>query len=773
MSPPDTPSSRFAATEIGGPPSAAAVTAGPAVTPLSYADPKSVVHVAPPDELLGTTLRETYVIERVLGEGGMGRVYLASHTRIKNKRFAIKTLHPEFMRNKEAVARFFREAEAAALIPSPNVVGVVDVDRVPDGRPFIVSEYLEGEDLSERLKAHGGGLSVPLSVSIVRQVCRGLAAAHAYNIVHRDIKPENVFLIGPSAHPVAKVLDFGISRLDEPDSASLTKTGSILGTPAYMAPEQARGEQVDARTDVYATGALLYVSLTGQVPFARDNPSAMLAAVLLEEPVRPRTLVASIPQALEAVIQRAMAKRPSERYGTIQELAHALAPFDILREDEAAPGSAGAAPLDAKPGARASGHAAEAEARSVGEARPALLVLIALAVVVFLTGLLTALEGALRSADVELTGLQVTMLLGGVAATLTTPIWLLVRHVRRDVWANVLHVLELGRRIRAPLTAGFVAMGAAALLVRFVEAVLLGRAGGAAWPMWDAILFGLGVTVAAWTALRSRAAAAQSAKSGYGLKPLAVSGVCISALVLAVSVGRDETSIDASTAQRGRDGDDTPAAEGSDERPGAAGSAKPTAKRKTDPARLAKLRRTVVDRGEARVFGEALDAAQELFELSEDAEKDRAVREVVRQAALQPGDIGARAQNLMAYSMGSAGSDMLYELSARPSPQQAEAKRLLSDPAVRAHGTVAFRIAYELRAAKGCTGKMPLVSKAERHGDARSAQQLEPLTRGAKRGCGLLGLGSCPPPCGATNTTKIRAAVHAIRARAAKLKKKK
>jgi len=251
----------------------------------------------------------------------MGRVYEARHTRLHTKRFAVKLLHHELARQPEVVTRFQREAEAASVLTHPNVVGVYDVNTSADGRPYIVAEMLEGEELGNYLERLGK-LPVVEAVHIVRQVCRALGAAHAHGIVHRDVKPENVFLAGPSA--TVKVLDFGISKVAE-NSDGLTKTGTVMGTPDYMAPEQARGDRVDARADIYAVGAILYRALTGRKPFDGMDPMAILTAVLTQEPERPSTLEPSIPLSLELIVQRTMAKSPAERFATMEALEQALA----------------------------------------------------------------------------------------------------------------------------------------------------------------------------------------------------------------------------------------------------------------------------------------------------------------------------------------------------------------------------------------------------------------------------------------------------------------
>jgi serine/threonine-protein kinase len=273
---------------------------------------------APDDEdpMIGAVLGGSYEVVRMVGEGGMGRVYEARHQRLPTKRFAVKMLHPELARQPEVVTRFQREAEASSVLSHPNVVDVYDVSSSSDGRPYIVAELLQGEELGSHLD-RVVTMSPQAAAHVVRQVCAALDAAHAAGIVHRDVKPENVFLAAGGAQ--VKVLDFGISKVGE-NKDGLTKTGTVMGTPDYMAPEQARGDKVDARADIYAVGAILYRAVTGRKPFEGLDPMATLTAVLTQEPPRPSEVNPQVPLPLELVIQRAMAKNPGERFQTMLEL---------------------------------------------------------------------------------------------------------------------------------------------------------------------------------------------------------------------------------------------------------------------------------------------------------------------------------------------------------------------------------------------------------------------------------------------------------------------
>ncbi len=442
------------------------------------------------DEFVGRTLADTYAIVRAIGEGGMGRVYEARHTRIGTKRFAVKILHPEYARQPEVLSRFQREAESAASIQSPYVGGVFDIDRTPEGRPFIVAEFLDGQELASFVRARTR-LGVDLAVRLVRQICKALAAAHAKGIVHRDMKPENVFLTGDMSNPTSKVIDFGISKVHEAGAQSLTKTGMIMGTPSYMAPEQARGERVDHRVDVYATGAILYELVTGKRPFDRSDPTATLTAVLLEEPERPCTLNPDVPEALEMVIQRAMAKSPNDRYATMDEFESELAAFSE-RGGALTTMAPPAMPQNADPRASRVG---DDRHRDVAQSRPTIAFMAGLATFGVLAGLLTVGASVIRltrggTAASNVTGSEALLLFLMMTLALATPIGFGIHWVRKNVWQNSAKTLDLAQASRRTVVAVFVTYGVVALAARLTEAVLLRRAAGIAWPMWDLVIFG-------------------------------------------------------------------------------------------------------------------------------------------------------------------------------------------------------------------------------------------------------------------------------------------
>ncbi len=448
------------------------------------------------DELIGRVLADTYSIVRVVGEGGMGRVYEARHTRIGGKRFAVKLLHPEYARLPEVLSRFQREAEAAASIESPHVGDVYDIGKTEDGRPFMVGEFLEGRELAEFVRERGR-LEVQPAVRIVRQICKALAAAHAKGIVHRDMKPENVFLTGDLASPTSKVIDFGISKVKEAGGGpSLTKTGMIMGTPSYMAPEQAKGEHVDHRVDIYAAGAILYELVTGKRPFDRADPTATIMAVLLEEPERPRVLNPSLPEGLEMVIQRAMAKGADARYQTMDELEHELSSF---AERSGPVGASMMPPSKSQPGSPAVGSRAamEARERDVAMSRPTIALLGSLAVFGVLAGLMTMAAAFIRlgrGPGANVTGSESLLLGLLLALALATPIGFAVHYVRKNVWSNSAKTIELASVMKRSVVAAFVTYGLVSVTIRLTEAIFLRRAAGVAWPVWDILALALALS---------------------------------------------------------------------------------------------------------------------------------------------------------------------------------------------------------------------------------------------------------------------------------------
>jgi serine/threonine protein kinase len=474
---------------------------------------------APADEdpLVGTVLSDTYEVMGVIGEGGMGKVYEARHVRLASKRYAIKVLHGDLARQPEVVSRFQREAEAASALTHPNVVGVFDVNRTPDGRPFMVAELLEGEQLGDYLE-RCEKLAPAAAVRIVRQVCFALDAAHARGIVHRDVKPENVFLAGDANAPIVKVLDFGISKIAE--GASLTKTGMVMGTPAYMAPEQARGDKVDHRVDIYAVGAILYRAVTGRKPFEDDDPVATLSAVLVEDPPRPCSIEPSVPAALELVIQKAMAKRPGERYATLEDFEADLAAFDT---GEPMPATSAVASGPAPRTLITAANQGEATARTMlasgsstmnlaraGRdsklARPSIVVLSFVGWLWVTAALADVIAAAIRAIGnrTDLAGAESALVMAGAVAAMMTPAVLWIRHLRLGVWHSSPRSVDLAARLRRAALFMATTYAILALAVRMFEVVVNRNTAGLGWPIWSFALFAASLVagIAAWMSHR-------------------------------------------------------------------------------------------------------------------------------------------------------------------------------------------------------------------------------------------------------------------------------
>jgi serine/threonine-protein kinase len=273
----------------------------------------------------GDRIDGKYVVERLLGRGGMGAVYVAVHQEL-NRRVAIKVLLPGVEQSEEALARFTREARAAAALQSDHVARVLDVGRLPNGNPYTVMELLEGEDLSA-LASRVGTLPVPEAIHIVLQTCDAIAEAHALGIVHRDIKPANIFLARrPNGSVTVKVLDFGISKAAGlTGSASLTASFALMGSPLYMSPEQLReARAVDGRADIWALGVTLYELLTGTTPFAAPALAEICTNILTVAPRGARSLRPDVPEALDGIVMRCLEKAPEDRFAHVQELVAAL-----------------------------------------------------------------------------------------------------------------------------------------------------------------------------------------------------------------------------------------------------------------------------------------------------------------------------------------------------------------------------------------------------------------------------------------------------------------
>jgi serine/threonine-protein kinase len=275
---------------------------------------------AGPDPLIGTKVGN-YKLVKQLGAGGMGVVYAAEHE-LMGKKAAVKLLLPELSANQEIVQRFFNEAKAATKIQHPGIVDVYDFGYHASGHAYIVMEFLQGESLTDLLKK---GLQFGRVVDISWQLASALGAAHKRGIVHRDVKPDNVFVVPDPATPTGdrvKVLDFGIAKLSAEDNVSMkTRTGTVMGTPVYMSPEQCRGSgEIDHRSDIYAMGCIMYEMACGQPPFVRNGFGELITAHIIEEPELISSINPSVPASFEAIVMKTLEKDPAARYQHMSEV---------------------------------------------------------------------------------------------------------------------------------------------------------------------------------------------------------------------------------------------------------------------------------------------------------------------------------------------------------------------------------------------------------------------------------------------------------------------
>jgi serine/threonine protein kinase len=276
------------------------------------------------DPLVGTLVADRYRVERKLGEGGMGLVYLATHEALR-KRVALKVLGAAARSQRDAVARFEREAIAAGNLKHPNIAEATDFGQLPDGSLYLVMEYVEGTTLRELL-AQQRRLPPERAVRILSQVAAALEAAHAHEVVHRDLKPENVIVSGPN--DVVKVIDFGMAKLRSAAFGAATKqvtaVGTVLGSAEYMAPEQVMAQAVDARADQYALGVLAFELLTGKPPFKTEDVGRVMMMHVGAPVPSTRDSVPTLPPEVDAVTSRMLAKLPDDRYTSVGEAMSAL-----------------------------------------------------------------------------------------------------------------------------------------------------------------------------------------------------------------------------------------------------------------------------------------------------------------------------------------------------------------------------------------------------------------------------------------------------------------
>ena len=270
------------------------------------------------DPLLGRVIDGRYRVEKMIGEGGMGVVYQIAHV-ILGKRMALKILRGDMARDPEVVQRFIQEAQSATQIGHQNIIDISDFGKLPDDNIYFVMEFLDGESLTSFI-GRGGSVPAQKALHIIRQIASALDAAHERGIVHRDLKPDNIYLVKQGHdESFVKVLDFGIAKVGGA-SSKLTKTGMIFGTPHYMSPEQAAGQSVDRRTDIYALGVIMYEMFAGRVPFDGDTFMGILSKHMFQDPVPPSQVKGAALGAIEDIILRSLTKKAETRYQTMGEL---------------------------------------------------------------------------------------------------------------------------------------------------------------------------------------------------------------------------------------------------------------------------------------------------------------------------------------------------------------------------------------------------------------------------------------------------------------------
>ncbi|HHH31775.1 MAG TPA: serine/threonine protein kinase [Polyangiaceae bacterium] len=281
----------------------------------------------------GDVLSEKYRVDELIGYGAMGFVLKAWHLQL-DEPVAVKFLLPELAASEEALVRFEREARATFKIKSEHVVRVLDVGRLEEGHPFMVMEYLEGEELADQI--YEGEMPIGKITDIVLQACAAIAEAHAYGIIHRDVKPDNLFLTRRrDGSTCVKVLDFGLSKFlprpsqtDDKRQRAVTAEAQVMGTAHYMSPEQwVSAKDVSTAADIWSLGVILYEGLTGESPFMRNNLAAMCNAVLREDPPPILELRPDVPEALVAIVERCLAKEATDRFASVAELGEALRPY--------------------------------------------------------------------------------------------------------------------------------------------------------------------------------------------------------------------------------------------------------------------------------------------------------------------------------------------------------------------------------------------------------------------------------------------------------------
>ncbi|MBI5534927.1 MAG: protein kinase [Deltaproteobacteria bacterium] len=641
-----------------------------------------------PDPLVGTTISGRYKIESSLGEGGMGVVYLAEHT-LMHKRLAVKVLHPEMMRLPEVVARFEREAMAAAHIEHPNVAAATDFGKLEDGSFFLVLEYVQGRSLRDMVA--DGPIAPERAVHIATQIASALARAHGLGIVHRDMKPENVMLVARDGDPdFVKVLDFGIAKVPVAEiikdasaksKKALTQLGMVYGTPEYMAPEQALGQDVDARADIYALGVILYEMITGLRPFEADSPVTLLGMQVTHAPpsFADRSPLVTVPAPLEELVMKMLEKEASKRPSDAREVVDSLDQIRLALHLAANPRLMGSSPSysELTPAQRLETGTART-AINLAAPTPALATTNALARLAplvtrgqdTLRGLWQKLEpvadGAMEKLRTHLPAAHQT--LQQVHGSLPTP----MRRVPVFGWLGML--------------------AGSALLVLLLGIVLL-----------------------------CSSPRLQVARSAFAVPGASASGSSSAPVSQAPTKATDEQIKEASAK-------------------GPEAVEQLIARFPKDTDLLKVLGRSYMA---ANQPDKALETYKTLLAADPKASEEIELGQNVVLACQNEATSDA-AYAMLESDMAARGPDLLYWLayeSKAASKYMLKAARSLAKKDVRERATPALQIALELRAATSCEGKYKLLERARTDGDKRSLLLLQPLFH--TKGCGFLSMGDC------------------------------
>jgi tRNA A-37 threonylcarbamoyl transferase component Bud32 len=668
----------------------------------------------PVARMVGALLSDRYRITSLLGEGGMGEVYLGEHV-LMRKRVAVKVLHPDMMMHDEIVARFEREAMAAAHIDHPNVAAATDFGRTPEGAFFLVLEYVEGRSLREML-AGLGALPAGRALHITRQIAAALNRAHELGIVHRDLKPENVMLVARGQDTdFVKVLDFGIAKVPVQELTGkvtvvnpLTRLGVMYGTPEYMAPEQALGQQVDHRADLYALGVMLYEMVTGSRPFEATDPVSLVAQHITVPPQPPsaRNPQAGVPKPVEDLVLRLLQKDAQARP------ANAEAVIDAIDE------LMGGAPRGAGPASVAYGRQPSSVSLPGRASAPA-----------------WSLPSAGSNGAAPASGPEAASARTGVESSVAY----LPTHVASAAQAEP----------DGPAPGALARRG-------FDPRALRTQARAALEPLRTRLPVLATQTRVALEGVRGRL------PKRFGRVPLAALAAAfavppVAFLVLTLSMIGGPAETPESGQEPATDGGlpgwlaPAPTAASSAELESAAGSPDALAALAEKFPKDLKVRAALVRAyADQRRHRDAVAAARELAALEPEPPVDDGVMQALRAAALAP-DAEADALALLESLPGPQGPNVLYDLSttkAVPQRVQTAAGRSLQKPEVRAKASPALGVFLEFKQAKDCDERHALLPRVIEVGDKRMVPLLKPLLN--RRGCGggvlrFLGGNDCHP----------------------------